>query len=450
MIRSLAAKRKAATSGWSTPVDLRLQIQRLWNRGDLLRASLAAHFPGMQDSLVVGAEAIRSENLPAVAVAGSAVVVEFPRKLTLRKPGSKQLSDQFEQVRTWIQSLAQCRHVRVEYRETRHPVLGRNALPDQVWVDSLSDALMLINCTKEARQFIAVSDVIVAHDVRLLAWLYKRPLKLLDLLPVYEKLIKVHSKMISTRARGIYLRQLSVAGVDTKFIEQHRDTLAEWLDLTLPTESIDNGYQGIKGFARRYGYREKPLRLRLRSLDSCCPFPVDLGKAIHAPDGKKYKGLSQADVTMDIAVVGELQPTHKRVLITENEINYLALPKIPATLALFGSGYGWQSLQDVSWLHTVQVLYWGDLDTHGFAILDELRAQLPHVQSLLMDRDTLLAHETYWGHEPSPTDRKLDRLTEQEHRLYTELVNNRYGNNIRLEQEQLDFDCVARTLAVLD
>jgi hypothetical protein len=36
------------------------------------------------------------------------------------------------------------------------------------------------------------------------------------------------------------------------------------------------------------------------------------------------------------------------------------------------------------------VLYWGDLDTHGFAILDELRAHCPHAESLLMNRATFL------------------------------------------------------------
>lgn len=38
------------------------------------------------------------------------------------------------------------------------------------------------------------------------------------------------------------------------------------------------------------------------------------------------------------------------------------------------------------------VHYWGDLDTHGSAILDRLRAWLPQTRSFLMDRETLLDH----------------------------------------------------------
>lgn len=39
---------------------------------------------------------------------------------------------------------------------------------------------------------------------------------------------------------------------------------------------------------------------------------------------------------------------------------------------------------------------WGDIDTHGFAILDRLRRHFPQVRSMLMDRATLLAHEGQW------------------------------------------------------
>lgn len=38
-----------------------------------------------------------------------------------------------------------------------------------------------------------------------------------------------------------------------------------------------------------------------------------------------------------------------------------------------------------------------DIDTHGFRILDQLRAVHPHVASMLMDEETLLAHSNAWG-----------------------------------------------------
>ena len=423
-----------ASNGWTTPADLRQQIQRLWDRGELLRALLRAECSSELTADTVG-------------------LIEFPRRLVLKKPTSKQIGEQFEQVRTWIKSLDQCTHVRVEYRDTRHKVLGRNKLPDSVWVDTLNEALLLIGRSADAKRFITQAKAIVAHESRLLDWIYKRPLRVLELLPAIEKLMMVEQKIRMTPTSGLYLRQLTVPGVDTKFIETHRDTLAEWLDLTLNPQNINNNHRGAKGFARRYGFQDKPLRLRMRSLDALYPFP-GFSECLHPelPESAEESRASsaQADVTLDISLISRLHPPHKRVLITENEINYLSLPDLKATLALFGAGYGWQSLQEISWLQSVEVLYWGDIDTHGFAILNDLRAHVPHVESLLMDRESLLAHETYWGKEPSPVGRALDRLTEAEQALYQELVNSRYGERVRLEQEQLDFEFVADRLLQAD
>lgn len=41
-----------------------------------------------------------------------------------------------------------------------------------------------------------------------------------------------------------------------------------------------------------------------------------------------------------------------------------------------GAGYGWQALAQAKWLNQCEIYYWGNLDTHGFAILDRLRRLL--------------------------------------------------------------------------
>lgn len=60
-------------------------------------------------------------------------------------------------------------------------------------------------------------------------------------------------------------------------------------------------------------------------------------------------------------------------------------------MALFGSGYGFEPLAGAPWLRAMMIYYWGDIDTRGFAILDQLRSRFPQACSLLMDRDTLMA-----------------------------------------------------------
>ena len=141
------------------------------------------------------------------------------------------------------------------------------------------------------------------------------------------------------------------------------------------------------------------------------------------------------DITVTAEAFSTLQLPVHTVVATENLVNFLALPERPGTLALYGAGYGFSSLRDAAWLRDCEVLYWGDLDTHGFRILDQLRAVHPHVASVLMDEATLLAHREVWGSEPAPSRAVLSRLTSSEAAVYAALGNGAYGPSVRLEQE---------------
>ena len=50
-------------------------------------------------------------------------------------------------------------------------------------------------------------------------------------------------------------------------------------------------------------------------------------------------------------------------------------------MVIFGAGYGFEMLAGADWwLQVVGFIYWGDIDTHGFAILDQLRRRFGHVE----------------------------------------------------------------------
>ncbi len=115
---------------------------------------------------------------------------------------------------------------------------------------------------------------------------------------------------------------------------------------------------------------------------------------------------------------------------------------------IFGLGYGIQSLKETNCLREKEIFYWGDIDTHGFAILSQIRGHLPHVRSVLMDRETLLAHEALWGAE-TPGKRftgTLAHLTQQELELFDDLKQNRLGPHLRLEQERIRFSVLLDAL----
>jgi hypothetical protein len=113
-------------------------------------------------------------------------------------------------------------------------------------------------------------------------------------------------------------------------------------------------------------------------------------------------------------------------------------------MVIFGAGYGFELIAETAWLHNCTMQYWGDIDTHGFAILDQLRTLFPAAKSFLMDRDTLLAHKLHWGAEPQPNRGELSRLTPEEQLLYDDLRFDRLAVQLRLEQERIGFEWVEK------
>jgi hypothetical protein len=388
---------------WTTPADLRAQVQRLWDRG-LLLASLIDGKP------------------------------LFPLRLRLRTPSSAELADRFDEVRRWIAELRQGPHCRVVMNEVHHRVLGANQVPDQVWVDTLDDALALIGRRRDAKRFRALVELTREREPSALAWLARRPLAALELASEWPLLLDVVGWVRAHPRPGTYLREIDVPGVHTKLVEAHRAVLSALLDAALPRDAIDDRFSGVSQFCHRYGFRDKPARIRFRLLDP-------------------YRSLLAPGTDQDIAVTADafarLEPPLGRVFITENETNFLAFPPARESIVIFGAGYGWEALANARWLSRCEIRYWGDIDTHGFAILDQLRGHFPHVESFLMDRQTLLAHESQWVEEPQPLRRDLVRLRPEEQQLFDDLRHDRIREALRLEQERIGFSWITAALASL-
>ncbi|WP_295586298.1 DUF3322 domain-containing protein [uncultured Lamprocystis sp.] len=385
---------------WTTASDLKAQLRRLWERGELLRP------------LVTGEP-------------------RFPLRLTLKGPGSTELAEQFESVRAWIAELVAVAQWRVLWREVNHRVLGSQRLPQSIWVDTRDDALGLIGKRREAERFAELLVLTRARQPALLEWVGKRPLQAIELAPQWPRLLAVVDWLAAHPRPGIYLRQVDIPGVHSKFIEAHRGILAELFDLALPAGAIAADRSGVGQFAARYGFLDKPSRIRFRVLDARLSL-------LPGPD--------LPDVTLDAASFVRLEVPVRRLFITENETNFLAFPPAADALVVFGAGYGWDVLAKAEWPTRCAIHYWGDIDTHGFAILDQLRGRFPRVVSFLMDRPTLMAHEALWGEEADQVMHNLPRLTAAEAVLFNELRDNRIRQNLRLEQERVGFDWLTAAL----
>jgi hypothetical protein len=377
---------------WTTLADLRAQVQRLWDRGDLLRDSVSK-------------------------------TIDWPLRLSFKAPSPADLSGRFEAVRNWAAELANASNFRIDWREWTHRVQGRQRLPAAVWLDSLDGALSAIGKGRTAQHYRTLWQRTEGVQPALLPWMVRRPLLALELAERWDRLLAVVAWVQAHPRPGVYLRQVDAPGVDSKFIEAHQGVLAECLDLALPPTAIDDSASAGSQFTRRYGFRDKPVRIRFRLLDVALP---------------TLPGCSgEADIALDTASFASLELPLQRVFVTENETNFLAFPSVPQAIVIFGAGYGWEPLSRAAWLHRCQLHYWGDIDTHGFAILHQLRGYFPHAESFLMDRETLLAHQLHWGEEAEPVRHDLTRLTDDEGALYDELRYDRFQPSLRLEQERI-------------
>ncbi|MBV6274191.1 hypothetical protein KVP09_14910 [Alcaligenaceae bacterium CGII-47] len=388
---------------WTGPKELKSQLARRWTRGDLLK------------------EAITPATL-------------FPLRLTLKAPSSSDLTNRFDAVRAWASELAQTPAIHIEWQTVRHRIQGTQNLPASAWVQTLDAALSWLGKRREWDRFAVLVAATRQTHPALLPWLEKYPLQALDHATDWPRLLAIVTWFTQHPHPRIYLRQVDLPGIHSKFIEAHRGILTALLDLALPADAIDPTQTGVGQFAARYGLLDKPIRIRARVLD---------------PAIQMIPGVTCPDVTLDADSFSRLALMIKRVFITENEINFLAFPPVGEAIVIFGAGYGWDALSRSHWLTRCAMYYWGDIDTHGFGILDQLRGHFAHVESFLMDRDTLNAHTPVWGHEDTPLLVDLHRLTPKERALYDDLRDNRLRTGLRLEQEHIGFHWVRERLRLL-
>lgn len=390
---------------WTSGADVEIAVQKLWDQGRVLAA-------------MVGGETV------------------FPFRMRVRGPETSVLGARFGEVQAWIRTLeAQSRTGRgfgydLEWRDVRHREIGRNRLPNEIVVPTAADGLRLIDKEADVKRFEAIVGATTATFPALLAWLARRPLVALEHAADWSRILAVLAWFRDNPASGLYLRQIDIPEIDTKFIETRRSLLGELLHAALNDGDPSAGGPSLT-LEARYGLRSKPATVRFRLLDA----PSSFG--------------SLTDISTPAEEFARLDLNLRTVFITENEINGLAFPAIPQALVLFGLGYGLDVLAQAQWLGRTRLLYWGDIDTHGFAMLSRVRTYFSQTQSILMDEATLLAHRASWVREERPFLGELLCLSQAEHQLYEDLKRNRFGDQVRLEQERVAYGLLVATLREL-
>lgn len=379
---------------WTRPADVRAAVRKKWDSGVLL-----ARFAVGQDW--------------------------EPLSIPIRGPSASQIGERLAEARQWAAEWAEATRgpLRVEYKQVGGRHVGANSIPYRAWLDGYDEAWALLKVGPDVCRLTELIEA--ARGTRLVPWLTGHPIRALRLAAVWDKLLATVRWIEEWQTPGMYLRQVDVPGVDTKFIERHRGVLAELLDAQLNPSRVE---AAAPDFTARYGFLRKPGYARFRVAGS-------------------FRGFSEMSVRTSEFTAAPDGISHAYVI--ENEITYLAFPAPAAAMVILGGGYAVPVLEPLGWLAGLDVMYWGDIDTHGFAILDRLRQHLPHARSLLMDRATLLGHREHWTTEPSPTAAALSRLDRAESALYADLISNAYAPSVRLEQERIRFSAAEKAVASL-
>jgi len=373
-----------------------------------------------------------------------------PLGVPLRGPAAGEIAERLGEVQEWAAEWGRAERgpLRVEYKKVGGRQVGANMIPCRAWIDGYDRAWELLGVRAEVRRFSSLAEATAGSCPRLVPWLARRPMQLLRLADRWDKLLATVRWIDERQSPGMYLRQVDVPGVDTKFIEHHQGVLAELLDLQLDPDRID---AGAADFACRYRFLRRPGYVRFRSKGGPGGW-VPPGEGLGGSGGvvppwPALCGFSELSVRVD--ELGAPPPGTSRTYVVENEITYLAFPLPGDAIVIFGGGYAVNALEPLGWLADLDLVYWGDIDTHGFAILNRLRHRFGHARSMLMDRATLLAHRGQWVTEPRPTAATLDLLDAEEGELYRDLVDGTLGPSVRLEQERVGFTAIERALARL-
>jgi hypothetical protein len=287
--------------------------------------------------------------------------------------------------------------------------IGKQLVPEKITIDSIEDYLKVTGKEKEYIAFLKNLSLIKTELPLLLDWIKSNPIKLIEH-DTWVDTLKVCHYFLGAPLPNMYIRQLPI-DVHTKYIIENKSILQSLLDFLIP-EYINK--DEVK-FELRYNLKYSEPLIRVRFLD-CSLSPIN----------------NVTDISLTLSEFKIIRTECMNIFVAENVMNFLTLPYLSKTIAIWsGGGFSVSYLKDINWIKGKQFFYWGDLDAHGFQILNQFRTYFQNTVAVMMDEETLSCFKCASGTPAS--NQNLQQLTESELKLYNHLRQ----NNIRLEQEKI-------------
>lgn len=291
---------------------------------------------------------------------------------------------------------------------------GSHELPDAIVFETVEDYVGFTGKKKEWKLFLLNYEKIIANIPQLKEWVLPNCVWLTDVQINWDDILKVCCYFLNDSRPNLYVRQLPIV-VHSKFIEDNVTIIQSMLDFLIP-QHIRNHQQ--KRFAERYFLKYDEPLIRIRMLDT------------HLTCFGNF-----SDISMPLSDFEKLDLPAGNVLITENKMNFLTLPAMPSTVAVWsGGGFNISYLRNVAWLTGKYILYWGDIDEHGFQILHQLRSYYPNTQSIMMDYKTFELFSEFAVAGARNKSEQLSLLNDEERQLFEQL---KLMDKNRLEQEKI-------------
>lgn len=343
---------------------------------------------------------------------------QWPLEVPLGIPTEQAALRQVDGVRAWVSAWQHWQGLgTLSWCERRWKALGVQRLPEKLALLSSEDVAVWIGESTRWERALSRYQMLIARWPALAQQLPRYFDVLADYSDAnFRRLAEMLDWINLNPKSNLYPRQIPVAGADSKWLDSRKGLISD-LVAALQGDPI-----GDRDFFRRCGLRPQPQLIRIRVLDP--ELRAQLG------------GLGDISAPCEeVASIG-IQPTN--VFIVENLQTGLAFDDLAGVVVIMRLGYAVDVLGQLPWLQQAQCIYWGDIDTHGFAILNRARIYIPSLKTVLMDESTLMSHRDLWVEEKDQhLSIELLLLSDIEQQLYQVLRSNTLGQYVRLEQERI-------------
>ena len=369
----------------------------------------------------------------------------WPLEINLGIPTERDALKQPDNVRTWISAWKTCQYSgSLVWSERRWRSLGTQRVPEKLILNNPDDTAAWTGETTRWSRAVTRFKSLVQNWPALLDALPKHFNILADYNDGdFNSLYEILSWICANPNSNLYIRQIPVVGINSKWLELRKGIIAELITAikggtsercTSDSDTFIEQEIPSRNFYKICGLKPLPQLIRIRILD---------------PKLRKMFG-GLGDISAPLNEITNLGfTTSLTIFIIENVQTALAFGDLENSIVLFGLGYGVDILGKLQWLKQSRCIYWGDIDTHGFAILNRARSYLPNLETILMDEATLMSHRELWVEEKDQhAAAELPNLSIDELKLYQSLKNNTWGKGVRLEQERVRWDNAWNTTPV--